>query len=358
MKYVFLLAFFTCGFFNVVFCQPTLTGANSNPVGGDKFFLYNCPNQLSINSPGPGGANVLWNYSNLIVHGIDSISYFSCENVPSCGLFPGSNIYWPTGVGDAFYSYYTANNDSFSIAGYIDTAITYDYIHQQWDTTVQIMNPTPSGVLMRYPSTYNSNFIINYMTQALDSFYEYGSRSYTGDAYSTLILPSGTFNNVLRVHETDLWTDSIISNGTSHTIPEREENYYWYMPNFHHWLLNMEVDFNVTLTPTDTGFTFVTDTALENLAVKQVGLQKPYCTVYPNPASGLVNIKFVNEEQEQVYIDVYDMVGRKAAMICDQAFSKGGQEINYDVSKLPAGMYMLRVQNGTGVEVKKLEVRR
>ena len=351
MKYVCLLAFFTCGYFNLGFCQPILTGASSNPVGGDKFFLHYSGNQANENkSPGPGGANVLWDHSDLLSNVIDSISYSSCEGMPSCDLFPGSNLYWPvSGSGYAFYSYYIANNDSFSFVGYIDTAITYNYISQHWDTSIQITNADYDGTTMHYPFTNNSNFIINFMTQTTatpDTYYRYGSESFTGDAYGTLILPSGTFNNVLRVHETFLGTDSQIVNGIASASHVHEEYYYWYMPNFHHWLLSIELKFySAPSTEIDTFVTYVTDGSTEGVAGQR--LEKPYLTVYPNPVQ---NELVLESKENGMTINIYNLLGQlqyKAIV--------GQNKTIISTKDFVMGVYFVQViYSDGGMEVRKV----
>ena len=81
----------------------------------------------------------------------------------------------------------------------------------------------------------------------------------------------------------------------------------------------------------------------------------PY-TVYPNPASGQVNISLAAAEDVPLEVQVFNMQGQ---MVIGESYSTAasltGQPI--DISTLSAGVYVLRVQYGNLLFSDKLIVK-
>jgi hypothetical protein len=68
--------------------------------------------------------------------------------------------------------------------------------------------------------------------------------------------------------------------------------------------------------------------------------------LYPNPAYDILHI--VNEKQQSVQVYIYDFLGK-------EVMSQNGNDImQIDISKLPAGVYTVRLQYGNAVENRKL----
>ncbi|MFP4368019.1 MAG: T9SS type A sorting domain-containing protein [Candidatus Kapaibacterium sp.] len=78
------------------------------------------------------------------------------------------------------------------------------------------------------------------------------------------------------------------------------------------------------------------DIAIQN----SIGLE-----AYPNPASGMINISFITDKLKHIRIELYDLYGRKAALIGDKNFS-GETLISFDTGALPSGHYYLNVYEG------------
>lgn len=62
--------------------------------------------------------------------------------------------------------------------------------------------------------------------------------------------------------------------------------------------------------------------------------------LFPNPATNWLNIRFGELEAENVRIEVYDAMGK---LLKWQAVANGTVSMKMDISKLPQGMYLLRV---------------
>ena len=79
--------------------------------------------------------------------------------------------------------------------------------------------------------------------------------------------------------------------------------------------------------------------------------------IYPNPASGLAYITYINTDASQhVQLDVYDMYGKLVRNVCNASQAVGGYTQLVDVSRLSNGLYYIRLQNGNKLGRAKLSV--
>ena len=78
--------------------------------------------------------------------------------------------------------------------------------------------------------------------------------------------------------------------------------------------------------------------------------------IYPNPASGIVNIAFTIAQESQVVLEIYDVMGRYVSTVTDAVFEEGGNEVTWDASEVNRGVYFVRMNNGNYNEVKRISV--
>lgn len=91
---------------------------------------------------------------------------------------------------------------------------------------------------------------------------------------------------------------------------------------------------------------FDIDGNIENDLLSSIETEQPFLEVssfliYPNPASDLINIKFV--KKEKTFIEIFDMNG---ALILDEILSEKNQ---IDIQCLPSGIYNCRVKTNKEV---------
>jgi hypothetical protein len=83
-------------------------------------------------------------------------------------------------------------------------------------------------------------------------------------------------------------------------------------------------------------------------AVRNAGASSGFSiTSFPNPASGATTIRFMLPTRGTARISVVDIVGREVGAVAEQQFEAGIQEISFDASALPAGIYTYTLQSGT-----------
>ncbi len=68
--------------------------------------------------------------------------------------------------------------------------------------------------------------------------------------------------------------------------------------------------------------------------------------LYPNPATGGLNLRFKLEKAGDVEIGLYNMVGQKIRSIEKGYYTAGSHTVHYDISNLNAGMYISKITSG------------
>ena len=69
-------------------------------------------------------------------------------------------------------------------------------------------------------------------------------------------------------------------------------------------------------------------------------------TAYPNPASSLTTVKFYLPAKENINLSVYDQFGRIMVRIYQNVNVEPGlHEVEIPVDKIPAGLYILRLES-------------
>ncbi len=67
---------------------------------------------------------------------------------------------------------------------------------------------------------------------------------------------------------------------------------------------------------------------------------------YPNPFNPSTTIPFELSEASQVRMEVYDMLGRRVALLVNETLQAGRHTAVFDAGSLPSGMYIARLQAG------------
>jgi hypothetical protein len=201
MKNILLfLAAVTAG--STVIAQPILTAANSNPVPGNKLFSH-ISSRVGI-TKGGSGVGVTWDYHDIEQASLplDSAIFYSCSDTNHfCGSVSADIA---TKIGTWGYKCFNTTTDK--MVEIADVRPGQDWTY------------TDSRTVMFYPMSYG--------TVRVDTFYKsqptfgnstYGIDTFISDGYGTLILPTATFGNALRIHVTNNFTESTSYPGYPHS---------------------------------------------------------------------------------------------------------------------------------------------
>ena len=75
---------------------------------------------------------------------------------------------------------------------------------------------------------------------------------------------------------------------------------------------------------------------------------------YPNPFNPETVIPFAVPEQAHVRMAVYDLLGREVALLLDEVKSVGRYELKWQAGRFPSGVYIVRMQAGSTVEIRRV----
>lgn len=87
---------------------------------------------------------------------------------------------------------------------------------------------------------------------------------------------------------------------------------------------------------------------------KQLPTEYSLSQNHPNPFNSITNIPFALPENAHVKLIVYDMLGRRAALLVDGWRGAGSHEVTFDGSDLATGIYFIRFRAGNYVGVQKI----
>ena len=74
----------------------------------------------------------------------------------------------------------------------------------------------------------------------------------------------------------------------------------------------------------------------------------------PNPFSNVTTVRYVLPVDCNVHLAVYNYVGQQVAMLANEMQQAGLKSVDFDGSRLPAGIYFCRMQTGDFVATTKL----
>lgn len=156
----------------------------------------------AIIDPGPGGANQTWDFSDLTETEEGFVQYLEPSETTFGDDFPSAtlavlNMIVDTNAPDAF-SYFKLTNGIYELIGF---AATNEDLDPPNNTAITIFNNTQE--LFRLPAEFGDSFTDTFASKTEVSGFTAnttGTSQSEADGSGTLILPIGTFPNVVRFH--------------------------------------------------------------------------------------------------------------------------------------------------------------
>ncbi len=330
MKRIVLAFSLSLASFATLHAQPVMTSAALSPNPGEVFYGRMC--DTTGITPGASGPSAVWNFSGLTTTGGDTLAYDSCAATPYCDSFPGSNLV-SYNAGD--YMYAVKSTSGITAIGVASSLFT--------------MHISGGKDVAYFPLTY-----LSYHTDtsylAIDGFsYQHHQDSMSYDAYGTLTLPTGTYPNVIRVHQTSIVTDSSFGFPTWTVSTTQTETYNWFDSGFHNPLLTITLD-------SANGNTVEYFVHGGPLSQKPVIAAAADLKVFPNPATNALNLSFELTDNTGASITLTDITGRTVAVVPAEQMKNGLNNIVIPVSDLAAGMYIARLNTHSGAVTRKVMV--
>lgn len=344
-----------CIFSSIAIAQPIITSV-STPLQGNSFTETNVI--IGTANEGLAGANQTWNFSFAIDTGSAvTLNFISPEGVFGANNFPTSNLVLQyTDIQGDGYVFLRNQSDKLEVMGISANTQGIEYVSTNlnpktvYSFPVQF-NSTESDT---YRSVSNVNFQGALVNQKVS-----GSLTYQVDGYGTLITSSGTYNNVLRIKNTDNNTDStdvtiagfpVSSDVTTTSLVSYD---YVYVQNGASYSL-----FNISTSTVTTADTIITTVSAVrrtpdiNNSIKN-NTPNTNFLLFPNPTEGKFIMNISGNPNEMQTVNVSDVSGR-IAKIWNIGANPSNDIQEFDITELPSGIYFVSLANSSGITSKKI----
>lgn len=289
--------------------QPTIQQSNTGYETGTTLQLETSNTTFSVPD---GGASVAWDYSSLQFNPAGTSTVSTYSGAP----YAPANINVSSSTGS---SYYTQSSSGIDLKAIVSSGTTIDYMDAQ--------------AVIAFPFTYGSEFDDTFTATFSGpgfSMDREGGQTITGHGYGSLTVNGVTITDVLCVKAIQTYTDTYM--GTE--INTTGEVYNFYKPGYHHALLSLN---KITIVG-PSAYSSVALSEGELSAIENVA--KPAPCIYPNPATG--NVTIVTEKGVDLVV-ISDLQGRRI-----EAFEHPQGRVQYSVSGLPKGIYLVTVRRENG----------
>lgn len=307
---------------------------NFTPSVGEQF-----PTQLGDNI-NPGQApNINWSYTALVAGQAATLEYMTLSSTGHGSSFPGATI--AAGAGADQYAFCEFNATGMYLRGVYSLGLTMPY----QDPEKQIA----------FPCDQNASW-----NDAISSSYDVNGFSSTrtdttvgaGQAVGTLVMPYGSIPKVLCIRLEQTMPDDL---GGFATMNTHSVTYAYLKPDIHFAILSV-ADQAITTSGVDQNTKssqWLDQSAVGiNEAIRnQIGID-----IFPNPANGHALITFSSTGQ---FMELAILDGTGRVVLHEQLDGRlqGIGQHQLDLSRLPAGLYMLRLTDALGQQgVKRLVV--
>jgi hypothetical protein len=231
------------------------------------------------------------------------------------------------------YGYYKVTLSEYEILGMSSTLNSWIYSDPE--------------VMCTYPFSYGSNLVDSLYATSFYlgiNHYRIGTRTTIADGYGTLILPSGTYNNLLRLKVIQNYSDSSSIN----VIHIYGVTYSWYDGVNKSPSLTISTLSNTTGSSTTT-IKMVNISSVVNGIADNKTPQKAV-TLYPNPATDKVTITLSDARPTgESMISIYNTDG--LLLIQSPIHEKS---IELDISTLSRGSYIIKIIGNENITLYKL----
>ncbi len=315
----------------IAIAQPTITYSGIGPSVGESTVFRT--DTSSIFNPGSAGINQTWDLTYLQPNLYGLSTYVNPSTTAAYLSFPSANIATTSTQGDGYMNI-TANAMQYYGVAFSGIIMSYD---------------DPED-LIHFPFSYNNTYTDTWSTVFTNggyTFYRSGTTTVTADGYGTLITPTGTYQNVLRVHSVQVYQDSTFLAGPF-ILNYSSDQYSWYANGIHPQIANLFYSSSATISQTGGSY-------LESFT----GISEPKQTisslnVSPNPSVDNIQIDFTLSENMNVDVVVFNLLGEKMMSVpCDNSIS---QSVSVRINDLADGIYFAKIVSDENVFASKMFV--
>lgn len=305
---------------NILIGQPVITQVNTYLIG-DQTEIAWCDNPTE---PGDAGVNVTWDFSGLneveelvfnYVEPASTVFGYAFPNATLCGVDDENN-----------HSFYSLTGGFLTVEGYAG------YVEGESDSLKIVFSDTEQYIPIPFEFGDSHSDVFAGSSELLGFTANInGEVSFEADAYGTLILPNGTYTNVIRYHLTREQQTSVLGQSSTST----KEQWGWMSADHRFWLCLMETN--------NDGFgdEDIVWYAKNPLTLSVQNERRAHLNVYPNPISSgqIVTIDAGFDGMAEVCIHAMN-----GALVHDsKRFISSGPNTIIETGELPPGFYTLTI---------------
>jgi hypothetical protein len=116
------------------------------------------------------------------------------------------------------------------------------------------------------------------------------------------------------------------------------------------------VYYNANNTVNQTALQNAITTALSSTGIEEVR-NTMQATVYPNPASKGLHVKFTTSGPGEINIALFDLQGKLINTLFNGARPSGKNELSFDINEFPEGNYVLKISGDNTEHSSILNIR-
>lgn len=325
MKQTFTLVVMVLLSLSISFAQTVITYDDHAPQIGD-VVQTTYVDVMEAVDPGTTGGGQTWDFSMYTGGETETVTFID----PAGTLWGGevtSNLAVQVDYRSFLVTYYNVTNSKAA-----NVAIgTHD---EEMGDVLMIFDDEMD--LLHFPFAYGDSFEDTYsytMEFSGMSMVTSGTMTYNADAYGTIITPSGTYNNVLRVTCVDVETTETWFNGNLiDTSTETYTTYEWYSQNSTPPVAGLDIDAEY---PDEASLTFNETQTGVNDYVENMNV------AWPNPVDDVLTINTSAFSSEST-IRIFNSTGSVVMEFC-----ASGNRIEVAVDDFTSGIYFV---TGLGVD--------
>ncbi len=314
--------------------QTTINRNHYFTLGNSYPFMF--LDSLNVDTIRISGSNVVWNFSNAIqvstqdtLHVIDPSTtiFFNAPNTN----YNISNLcfYEPLGIFsyyDEMYSYFVSDTSSIHYIGNWANNGIYESGYFHYSDTDKVYS---------FPFSFNQNFIDSFIGSSIDfsggGYHAYhGNRFTEADAFGTLILPTATYSNCLRIRSIRHMNDSALFLNFNWT----DTTYTWFQLNTNGYILKIENDFG-----SKTNKYYYSNPLISSLTENNFDNR---LSIFPNPCASNISFQWNGNLRRNASITIRNVLGQ--TVWHDEIGDLSTLVNNIDVGTFLHGWYTLEIK--------------
>lgn len=332
------IALFTCMLllaFIPAFSQPVINSSITPKIGLSFQFM---DFDSTKHEPGGNGSGQIWDFSKVTLYDTATLAYLDPKDTPYGYMFPEANMAMTSDKSE--FDYFIFNEKHYAAVG--DMGMSPDY-HQFCITTY-----SKPAVMLQYPVTYMSTFegsserIVDYPGEV--TIYQKNKDSYVADAWGTLILPTGKFENALRIKRFEEFQDSMTDGKRYLLQTQRETRYQWFIPGITAPIVTISRTISTGKTWSDTAYSNSMAVLLkENYLENRYHFPLQLAVHYAGPSSSIKPVvSFMLPAEAEAEVLISDASGKTLLRI--PLKGSGKQLVEFDPGSYASGIYLISVK--------------